>query len=261
MGAGTKDARDPYMKRLRISAGEARGSTAALLIGALLGCGPGEPGADAGLVDAGGSDGSDFQSYAPTSSTAARPLFLPDRPGAPAIDRPLANLVTAWQTVPATEADAQTRVRALRTSRAALAAAGAAGADRITQVCKDVGVELREHTLVCLRLLALTESPSSIAFLGLRARTAARATPEGEGQLPSPERLARRGAVFALGRRALEGSAPATELLLSLASDPGYADRGLAVDALFGALPRWSAKAKLRRVMPPSERWRLFEAR
>lgn len=211
-------------------------------------CGPEPEPADAG------EDGGEFLTR---PAGAAAPLFDPAAGG---LDRDVANLITAWQTVPATEAEAQQQVRVLRASRAALVAGGAAGADRISAVCEPVAVEQQEHQLLCLRLLSYTESPRSLALLANRVRTPLPAD-AGDLQLPSSQALVRRAAMFALTRRTADGSAPALAALLTLAADPNDAIKSLAVDGVFTALPRWRAKSKLRAVLPESEHWRLYQSR
>ena len=210
-------------------------------------CGP-EPEADAG-VDAG--------EFLARPGGDAPPLFDPVAGG---LDRDIANLITVWQTVPATEADAQQQARVSRASRAALVASGAAGADRISQVCEPVAVERQEHQLLCLRLLSFTESPRSLALLANRVRTP-RPTDGGDLQLPSAQAMVRQAAMFALTRRTADGSAPALEVLLTLAAEPDDAIKTLAIDGVFTALPRWKAKSKLRAVLPESEQWRLYQSR
>ena len=210
-------------------------------------CGP-EPEPDAG-VDAG-----EFLAR-PAGDT--RPLFDPAVGG---LDRDVANLISVWQTVPATEAEAQQQVRELRASRAALVASGAAGADRISQVCELVRADHQEHQLLCLRLLSFTESPRSLALLANRARTPL-PTNEGELALPSAQAMTRQAAMFSLTRRAADGSAPALEVLLTLAAEPDDRIKSLAVTGVFDALPRWRAKSKLRAVLPESEHWRLYQSR
>lgn len=224
------------------------------VLGLLVGCDCGgtTPSTDAGL---------DLKVVAPPA--ARRPLFDPGAAGSQPIDRPLSALVLAWTVVPADEAAGRAQVDVLRASRAALTAAGEAGADRVAEVCGAVLVAERERTLACLRLLGMTESARSLVLLEARARAALPAVSGGvePPQLPTPAALARQGATYALGQRARGGSRPALNVLLGLVRDPTYTDHGLAVAAVFAALPRWRAKAELQRALTESERWRLYQGR
>lgn len=74
----------------------------------------------------------------------------------------------------------------LRASRAALTAAGEAGADWVAEVCGAVAVAERERTLACLRLLGMTESARSLVLLEARARTALPRCPVAPSRPSSP---------------------------------------------------------------------------
>lgn len=229
-------------------------------------------GPDARIADARPTDASD-----PDAGPDAAPLDDDGGPPAPRLDQappPLfdgrsgpidlaaVQLVDGWRARPTDEAQARAQAAAVLEARRTLEAAGPAAADRIAQICDAVPVFATRDVLVCLRLLSLVESPASLDLLAARARLVTPPWPEGaHPHEPAPEDLARQLATWALGQRARAGSEPALDLLLTLVAEPNLPDRDLLVDAVFGALPRMHAKARLRAALPADEQYRLYERR
>jgi hypothetical protein len=204
----------------------------------------------------------DGATHAPPADMPPPALFGPGTPGAGAFDPALAALVDAWFAVPTDEPGAQQEALALRESTASVRRGGAAAADRIADVCDRVPVEDRGRTLVCLRLLALVDSPRSLDLLDRRARTPVPPWPAGSDPTePAPQALARQVALQALAERGREGTAAAVDLLLRFVADPEVGDRDQGVAAVYHALPRIRAKARLRAVLPADEMYRLYESR
>ncbi len=212
-----------------------------------------------GATDAAGLDATPLPA---PDDRPPRALFDPDAPGAEAVDAPLATLVNAWHAHPDGAASAQAQAEALRRSIAALRETGPAAADRVVDACEGIPVQQIQLTLVCLRLLSYVDSPRSLGWLTLVARTAVPPWPEGAHPIdPAPQALARQVAIWSLGQRAREGTPEALDRLLRLVGDPETPDRADAVRAVYEALPRVRAKARLRAVLPPGEAWRLYETR
>ena len=134
-----------------------------------------------------------------------------------------------------------------------------AEAERLAQ--RPSGIAGRgDHEVPVLGPLEIALDVRSLALLANRARTPL-PTNEGELALPSAQAMTRQAAMFSLTRRAADGSAPALEVLLTLAAEPDDRIKSLAVTGVFDALPRWRAKSKLRAVLPESEHWRLYQSR
>lgn len=213
-----------------------------------------DAGTDAALGDSG--------ALAPDPGQAAPALFGPDAPGATALDAPIAAVIDAWQTLPTDEPTAQAYVQGLQGALSALREQSEAAADRITEVCAEVPVQAAGPTMLCLRLLAVVESPRSLDLLTERARTPVPAWPQDAHPVdPPPEGLARQVAFRSLGLRVRGGSTPAADLLIRLAADPDPQTRGQATAEALSALPRALAKARLRAVLPAAEHYRLYQTR
>jgi hypothetical protein len=192
---------------------------------------------------------------------AAR-LFDPRARDASEHDAAIAALIDAWQAAPQDEREVQANTESLRKAREAIVRAGPAAADRIAEVCAGVPVTERADTLVCLRLLSFVDSPRSLELLAERARTPIPPWPEGAHPTdPAPEALAQEVALRSLTTRGRAGSEEAVEHLLRLVAEPRGTDRDLAIAAVYQALPRVHAKARLRAVLPANEHYRLYRTR
>lgn len=213
-------------------------------------------GPDGGEADGGGA-GDAFTSD--PDGAAPPPLFSPDGPPAEAA---AAALIATWYTRPSTEAEARANTEAAGAARATLREAGSAGADAIAARCADLPDAHRDH-LHCARLLALVESPASLAYLDRLARLADAPLPEGaHPTAPAPIALARQGAGWALGRRVAAGSDAATVTLLEQARRPEHPEiRRRAVHLLLGAGPRHRLKPRLRAVLPEADHHLMYEVR